>query len=120
MWPPSLVAGRGRRGFIGSIAFLVVAAPIAFAVRSRLFRSFWRGEGVNPRKYLTGMLVVWFTFEAGGLLSLTGCLLSNSLLPGLLPALAAFMFFTPLWPNGHAMSRPTGDSDDPEIYHEPR
>ena len=106
--------------FIGSIAFLLVAGPASFGVRSHLFRSYWRGEGVTPRAYLLGMLTVWLTFEAGGIISMVGCLMTNSLLPGLLPALAAFMFFTPLWPNGHAMARPTGNSDDPEIYSEPR
>jgi hypothetical protein len=106
--------------FIGAIAFLVIAAPIAFTIRSRLFRSYWRGQGVNPRDYLTGMLVVWLTFEIGGIISLIGCLVTNNLMPCLMPALAAFMFFTPLWPNGIAMSRPAGNTDDPEIYAEPR
>jgi hypothetical protein len=105
--------------FIAAIAFLFIMGPVSFVIRSRLFRSYWRGEPVNPRDYLLGMLVVWMTFEIGGLLSLAGCLLSNSLLPCLLPALASFMFFTPLWPSGKAMVRPTG-SDDPEMYSEPR
>ncbi|HZL36234.1 MAG TPA: hypothetical protein VFC78_13030 [Tepidisphaeraceae bacterium] len=106
--------------FIGAIAFLIVATPIAFWIRSRFFRSYWRGEVVSPRHYLTGMLILWLTFEAGGLLSLLGCFVSNSLLPCLLPAIAAFLFFLPLWPNGRAMTRPRGNSDDPEIYSEPR
>lgn len=106
--------------FIAPIAFMIIAGPIAFAIRSRLFRSYWRGEGVTPRHYLMGMLVVWFTFEIGGIMSLSGCLISNSLVPCLMPAIAAFLFFTPLWPNGHAMARPAGNTDDPEIYQEPR
>ena len=106
--------------FVSAIVFQIVAGPIAFWLRSRLFRAYWRGEAVSPRHYLQGMLIVWITFELGGLLSLIGCLASNSLLPCLLPALAAFMFFTPVWPNGKAMVRPTGNTDDPEIYSEPR
>ena len=106
--------------FIGSILFLLLAAPIAFAVRSRLFRSYWRGEAVAPRAYLAGMLIVWGTLEIGGLLSLVGCLMSNSMTPCILPAVAAFLFFAPLWPNGSAMARPAGNTDDPEIYAEPR
>jgi hypothetical protein len=106
--------------FIGSIAYMGIATPIAFAIRSRFFRSYWRGEGVAPRAYLSGMLVVWLTFEIGGIVSLIGCLASNSLAPCLLPALTAFMFFTPQWPNGRAMSERTGNTDDPEIYQEPR
>jgi hypothetical protein len=107
--------------FIGSIAYMVLAAPIAFTIRSRLFRSYWRGEGVAPRDYLAGMLVVWFTFEIGGVVSLIGWLASGSgSFQCLLPAIAAFMFFTPLWPNGRAMAKSTGNTDDPEIYQEPR
>ncbi len=105
--------------FIASIAFMVVAGPIAFAIRSRLFKSYWRGEGVDPRHYLMGMLIVWFTFEIGGIVSLIGCLASNALVPCLLPALAALMFFWPLYPSGNAMGRPAGNTDDPEIYKEP-
>ena len=117
---PQAVPSLRSAWFISSIAFLVVAAPIAFVARSRLFRSYWRGEGVSPRAYLLGMLIVWFTFEIGGIVSLVGCLMTNSLAPCLLPAIAAFMFFTPLWPSGQAMSHPNGNTDDPEIYHEPR
>jgi hypothetical protein len=106
--------------FLAAILFLLVAAPASFVVRSRLFRSYWHGRGVSPRSYLLGMMIVWMTFEAGGIISLLGCMVTNSLVPNILPALAAFMFFTPLWPNGRAMSRPVGQTDDPEIYSEPR
>ncbi len=67
-----------------------------------------------------GMFTVWGTLEIGGLLSLTGCLVSRSLLPTLLPALAAFMMFVVLWPSGRAMINSHGGSDDPEKYGEPR
>lgn len=106
--------------FLGSIAFLIVAAPVAFALRSRYFRPYWRGEVVSPRNYLTGMLIVWSVLEAGGIISLFGCLVGHALLPCLIPALASFMFFTPLWPNGRAMIKRTGNADDPEMYSEPR
>lgn len=115
-------AGIVFRGgwFFGSIAFMLVAGPIAFAARSHLFRPYWRGEPVAPKSYLRGMLLTWFAFEIGGILALTGCFMTSSLLPCLLPALAAFMFFATLWPNGRAMVSPTGNTDDPEIYQEPR
>ena len=109
-----------RGWFVASLAFMLVAGPIAFGIRSRLFRSYWQGQGVEPRHYLMGMITVWMAFELGGLMSLVGCLMSNSLLPGLVAALAAFFFFITLWPNGRAMAQPVGNTDDPEIYHEPR
>lgn len=106
--------------FLASVALTIIIGPIAFAARSRLFRPYWRGESVNPRDYLRGMLLVWFAFEIGGLFSLVGCLMSNAMAPGIMPAIANFIFFAFLWPNGHAMVRPAGDTDDPEIYQEPR
>lgn len=102
------------------IAFLILTVPLAFFYRAHLFKPYWEGHGVSPRNYIWGMLAVWMAFEAGGILSLFACYLCNALLPCLLPALAAFVFFLTLAPNGRAMVRPTGNTDDPEIYAEPR
>ncbi|MDB5321751.1 MAG: hypothetical protein JWN40_3382 [Phycisphaerales bacterium] len=107
--------------FIASVVYMVVIAPASFFVRSRFFRDYWTGKCVAPRQYLKGMIVVWATLEIGGLLSLFGCLMSRSLLPGLLPAMAAFVMYVVLWPNGRAMiCGARGASDDPEKYEEPR
>lgn len=107
--------------FIGSVAYMVLIVPASFFVRSRYFKEYWTGGCVAPKNYLTGMLITWTALEIGGLLSLLGCLVSRSLLPSLLPALAAFMMFAVLWPNGRAMiCAGRGSSDDPEHYEEPR
>ena len=107
--------------FIGTMAYLAVATTSALFWRSRLFRSYWQGEVVQPKAYLTGMVAVWLALETGGVLSLIGCLLSNSMMPCMIPALAAFMFFLPFWPSGHAMvRRNVGNSDDTGRYEEPR
>lgn len=107
--------------FIGAVAFLVIAGPAAFFVRSRMFRGYWTGECVAPRAYLSGMIVVWATLELGGIISLVGALMSHSLFPYILPALVAFMMYVALWPSGRAMTcGDRGRSDDPERYEEPR
>lgn len=107
--------------FVGSMAYLAIAVPAAIFWRSRVFRAYWEGEVVAPRDYLHGMLTVWIAIEIGGILSLLGCLVSGSLLPCLLPAIVAFMFFVPLWPSGHAMvRRNVGNVDDTGRYEEPR
>jgi len=109
------------RWFMSSVAYVVFVVPISFFIRSRFFRPYWKGECVPPRDYLKGMFTVWGALELGGILSLAGCLASNSLIPGLLPALAAFMLFVILWPSGRAMiPHARGSSDDPERYEEPR
>jgi hypothetical protein len=106
--------------FIGTMIYLIIAAPLSFFWRSRLFRQYWKGKVVAPRAYLIGMISVWLVLEIGGIASMVGCLMSNSILPGMLPGVAAFMFFLPLWPSGHAMtSLNVGNAEDPERYKEP-
>jgi hypothetical protein len=109
------------RWFLTAVAYMVLIVPASFFVRSRWFRPYWKGESVPPYDYLKGMFTVWGALELGGLFSLFGCLASGALLPSLLPALAAFVMFGLLWPNGRAMvAESRGASDDPERYEEPR
>lgn len=112
--------GNAQTWFVASMAYLAIVVPLAIFWRSSLFRPYWQGETVTPKNYLKGMMVVWLSLEIGGLISLAGCLLNHSLLPNLLPALVAFMLFTPLWPSGRAMTRHVGNQDDPALYEEPR
>lgn len=112
--------GLARGWFYGSMAYLVIVVPLSFFWRSHVFKAYWTGECVSPRNYLNGMIGMWLTIELGGLLALLGCIVTGSLLPNLLPALVAFLLFTPLWPSGHAMTRHCGCVEDPELYEEPR
>jgi hypothetical protein len=105
---------------IGSFVYLALVVPCAIFWRSHVFQSYWKGERVAPPAYLNGMLTVWIALEIGGILSLVGCLVSDSIMPGMLPAAVAFVLFTPLWPSGRAMVNTKGDSDDPAHYQEPR
>jgi hypothetical protein len=106
--------------FIGSVIFMCVVAPLSFFLRSHLFRPYWRGEVVPPKAYVMGMAAVWLALELSGIVSLTGCLVTKSLLPCILPGIAAFVLFLPLWPSGHAMvRRNVGNADDPGRYEEP-
>jgi hypothetical protein len=109
-----------ERWFLFSMLYLALAVPCSFFLRSYVFKAYWAGEVVSPKNYLTGMLTIWMTIVAGGILALIGCWLSDSLLPNLLPALVAFMLFIPFWPSGRAMTRRVGNDDDPEHYEEPR
>lgn len=109
-----------NRWFIGTMIYMAVGIPAAFFIRSRIFKGYWQGQLVSPRNYLFGMLLIWCALELGGLLSLIGCLMSGKLVPTLVPGLLAFMLFTPLWPNGHAMTRRLKNEHDPADYEEPR
>ena len=112
--------GLGERWFLVTMIYMAVAVPAAFFWRSREFKAYWDGKAVSPARYLRGTLIVWLTIEIGGLMALAGCLASNGLTPNLLPAMVAFMLFTPFWPSGRAMTHPVGDDDDFEVYEEPR
>jgi hypothetical protein len=109
----------GETWFLISALFLLAVVPLSFFWRSHLFRSYYAGNPVSPNSYLLGMVGVWTALELGGLFSLTGCLIYQSLLPDLIPALVAFMFFVTFWPSGRAMTRKVGTSQDPEVYRSP-
>jgi len=111
----------GDRWFIAAVAYVVIAAPLSFFVRSRYFRKYWTGEGVAPRSYVTGQLVTWGVLSFGVLLSLVGCLVTRAMLPCLFPGVAAMVMLLVLYPNGRAMSNQgRGATDDHGTYEEPR
>jgi hypothetical protein len=110
----------GDRWFLVTMGYLAIAVPAAFFWRSREFKAYWEGKCVSPARYLRGMLTLWLAIEVGGIMALAGCFVSNGLTPNLLPAMVAFMLFTPFWPSGRAMTHPVGNDDDFEVYEEPR
>jgi hypothetical protein len=111
---------QNDRWFLGASAYLLVVVPASFFWRGHLFKAYWTGRPIAPANYLFGMISVWVALEVGGLLSLSGSIMSGSLLPSLLPALVAFMFYVTLWPSGRSMVRRVGNSEDPHVYEEPR
>ncbi len=112
-------AGAGQAWFLIMSAYLLVLVPASFFWRGHVFKAYWSGVPVSPAKYLEGMISIWVALEAGGILSLVGCFVSNAMLPDLLPALIAFMFFVSMWPSGRAMYRTVGHKEDPAVYEEP-
>jgi hypothetical protein len=117
---PSASQAEIDHWFLGAMVYLLICVPFSFFARGRVFKAYWSGQPVSPRNYLSGMFTIWLALELGGFLSLAGCLVTGALLPNLLPALLAFMFFTTFWPSGRAMMRHSGHHEDPEVYEEPR
>jgi hypothetical protein len=116
----STLAHHDGTWLIGSSIYLLIAVPISFFWRSRVFKAYWTGQTISPGKYLFGSISTWLALEIGGIISLVGCFVDHSLLPNLLPALVAFMFYVTLWPSGRAMVRNVGSHEDPQLYEEPR
>ncbi|MGF1632371.1 MAG: hypothetical protein ACFCVE_00850 [Phycisphaerae bacterium] len=94
--------------------------PLSFFLRRLLFKKYFQGRPVSPKNYLAGMAIVWTPLVAIGVASMIACLLVETLIPTIVPAVVAFVLFLALWPNGHAMTRPVGNSEDPSTYEEPR
>lgn len=116
---PQPLAGVNR-WFLITMAYLVVGIPAALFYRRHLCIAYYRGEVVTPRHCLTGMLTVWVTLEVGMIAPVIGCYLTASFMPGLIPAVAAFVVFITQFPTGRMMISRVGDSDDPETYEMPR
>jgi hypothetical protein len=125
VWTLGISEGPGMQTnqsawFLGASAYLLVAVPVSFFWRGRVFKGYWSGQTIPPLKYLYGMLAMWAALEFGGIFALLGCLVDRALLPNLLPALVAFMFYVTLWPSGRAMVSHVGQYEDASKYQEPR
>lgn len=118
--PAAKLVSESQAWFLTASAYLLVVVPVSFFWRGHVFKAYWSGKTVAPGKYLFGMVSVWLALEIGGIFSLLGCKVNGALLPNLLPALVAFMFFVTLWPSGRAMVRTVGGEEDPQFYEEPR
>jgi hypothetical protein len=109
-----------ERWFLGASVYLLVVVPASFFWRGHVFKAYWTGQTIGPTTYLYGMLTMWAALEFGGIFSLLGCLVDHALLPNLLPALVAFMFYVTLWPSGRAMVSRMGHHEDAGKYEEAR
>ncbi|MGD0767674.1 MAG: hypothetical protein ABSB42_05690 [Tepidisphaeraceae bacterium] len=117
---PARVHPESQTWFLASSGYLLVVVPASLFWRGRIFKSYWSGQPIAPAKYLYGMLSIWTALVFGGIISLLGCFADRSLLPNLLPALLAFMFYATLWPSGRSMVRSMGDAEDAGVYEAPR
>jgi hypothetical protein len=106
--------------FLGTSAYLLIVVPLSFFWRGHVFKAYWTGQTIPPVKYLYGMLTMWAALEFGGIFSLLGCFVDHALLPNLLPALVAFMFYVTFWPSGRAMVSHMGHYADAGKYEEAR
>lgn len=107
--------------FLVTMAGLLVAIPLSFFWRSHLFKDYWQGHRVSPRRYVAGMLTVWLVLAVGGTAASLGCLVSGTICPNIFPAALALALFVLFWPTGHAMdTKGEGQAEDSQDYVEPR
>ena len=119
---PSVVFESRTAGWwwlVGGMIFLSVTVPISFFVRRVYWVNYYRGEVVGPANYLKGNFAIWLPLVAAGVLGFVGLALTHYV-ASLFTSVMAFMIFLTMFPNGHAMTRPVGDHDDPAVYEEPK
>jgi hypothetical protein len=91
--------------FLAACGVLLVLAPLAYLMRSHVFRASWTGRAVEPRSYLRGLGTVWAVLAAAVVLGLVSVWVGHTLLPGLLPAGLAWLLLLPVRPDGDAVAR---------------
>ncbi len=117
---PSRFHADTDKWFVAAMAYLIIILPGSFFWRGHLFKDYWLGRPVAPRKYILATVSVGLALAIGGIFSLIGCLVTGSFMPNLIPGLLALILYTLHWPTGRAMVRPVGLAEDPQIYEEPR
>jgi len=106
--------------FLFTLAYLAMAVPAAFFWRNHLFRDYLAGGTISPRQYLEGMMTVWVVLAVGGVIAILGCILTNTLVPNVVPGAVALVLYMLYWPSGRTMSRPLRNEHDPAEYEDPR
>jgi hypothetical protein len=106
--------------FLASMILVAAALTGASFWRQRMFKDYRQGRVVPPRKYLAGMIGIWGSLTIAGLFSLASCIVTQTLLPNVIPALLGMGAYLCFWPTGRAMVRPVGATEDPQKYEEPR
>ncbi|XAM01338.1 hypothetical protein OT109_08075 [Phycisphaeraceae bacterium D3-23] len=101
--PESSIFGPGNGMAFLAVAWLALAGPAAFVLRSYCFRATWDGRSVDPDSYLKGMGTIWAVLVVGAVLALFGCVLAGQWLPGLAVAGVAVAGVLVTRPNKQAL-----------------
>ena len=114
-----LANNAGWGWFLVGMGWIAVWVPISFYLRARYWEAYGRGELVQPSDYLKGNLAIWLPLVIAGVIGFIG-FASTRYVASLFTSVMAFMIFQTMFPNGHAMTRPVGDHDDPGVYEDPK
>ncbi|MEM1010592.1 MAG: hypothetical protein AAGI46_00055 [Planctomycetota bacterium] len=104
---------------VGGMTFIGVTLPGSFYIRRQLWNEYYAGDVVTPGNYLKGWVIIWLPLVSAGVLGFIGLALTRDFATVFISMLA-FIVFLSMAPNGHAMTRPVGDHDDPATYEEPK
>lgn len=105
--------------FLAGMVWISIWVPVSFYIRRRYWHAYYEGGLVEPRDYLKGDLAIWLPLVVAGVIGFIG-FASTQYVANLFTSITAFLVFLTMFPNGHAMTRPVGDHDDPGVYEEPK
>jgi hypothetical protein len=104
--------------FLLGMIWIAATVPISFYIRSRYWSAYYRDDVVSPGDYIKGNVAIWLPLVIAGVMGFIG-FAATRYVANLFTSITAFMIFLTMFPNGHAMTRPIGDHDDPGVYEEP-
>ena len=97
-------SGIGRLLFGLSVAWLALAGPVAFILRSHCFRATWDGRTVEPTSYYRGLTTIWAVLVLGAAATLYSSLLVGQAMPGGIVAIIAIALIGASKPNAKAVT----------------
>jgi hypothetical protein len=117
--------GGGLRASIGlwwlvaGMIFIGVTVPLGFYLRDKAWSEFRHGGVVRPDRYLRGWMPIWGPLVIAGVMGFVGLAVTGEVATVFVSLLALVVFLS-MSPNGHGLTRPVGDHDDPGVYEEPK
>jgi drug/metabolite transporter (DMT)-like permease len=88
-----------------AVAMLAAEAPVAFLVRSLVYRKGHTEAGVSPEAYATGNIIFWAMFEGVGFFALVAGLQNQGRGPHLVVAAIAIAMIVVNFPTGGPLRR---------------
>ena len=119
---PNVIIASTTAGWywlLAGMLWISVAVPAAFFVRRIYWNQYYKGHPVGPGDYLKGNAAIWLPLVLAGVMGFVG-FAATRYVASLFTSITAFIVYLSMSPNGHAMTRPVGDHDDPAVYEEPK
>lgn len=117
---PFISEHASRVGFVATLLWIGLSGAVGFLGQEYYFASYFKGQPVTPKEYLTGKVFAWVCLMSGAMMAAVFMWLSQEAFPHVFAAIIAIIFTLTQYPNGRAMTSTTGNLDRPQLYEQPR
>ncbi len=114
-----MYGGAEMAWLLVGMTWIGIVTPLGFVLRRKIWHEFYEGGVAKADNYLKGWLIIWIPLTIGGVLGFVGLAVTTGV-SNVFTSMLAFVIFLSMAPNGHALTRPVGDHDDPGVYEEPK